>query len=101
MKKAAKTIKNHLWRITNAIVLKVSNRLAENINSYIKIAKVRARGFRNNHALPMQSTSVLEDWIYTLKTSKTSCPLTKAKSQISKLTDIQHIIAEVTSRDRP
>ncbi len=47
MKKAAKTVKNHLWGIINAIVLKVSNGPAESINSRIKTVKVRARGFRN------------------------------------------------------
>ncbi len=47
MKKAAKTIKNHLYGILNAIVLKVSNGPAERINIRIKTIKVRARGFRN------------------------------------------------------
>ncbi|MYJ45361.1 MAG: ISL3 family transposase, partial [Rhodothermaceae bacterium] len=47
IKDAAKTIKNHLWGIINAIVLKVSNGPAESINSRIKTVKVRARGFRN------------------------------------------------------
>ena len=47
MKKADKTVKNHLWGIINAIVLKVSNGPAESINSRIKTVKVRARGFRN------------------------------------------------------
>ena len=45
--KVAKTIKNHLWGILNAIVLKVSNGPAEGINSRIKAIKVRSRGFRN------------------------------------------------------
>ncbi len=48
VKEAAKTIKNHLWGIINAIILKVSNGPAESINSRIKTVKVRARGFRNN-----------------------------------------------------
>ncbi len=47
MKEAAKTIKNHLWGIINAVVLKVSNGPAESINSRIKTVKIRARGFRN------------------------------------------------------
>ncbi len=47
MKKAAKTLKNHLWGIINAVVLKVGNGPAESINSRIKTVKVRARGFRN------------------------------------------------------
>ncbi|MYD56022.1 MAG: ISL3 family transposase [Rhodothermaceae bacterium] len=47
VKEAAKTIKNHLWGIINAIILKVSNGPAESINSRIKTIKVRSRGFRN------------------------------------------------------
>ena len=47
MKKAAKTIKTHLWGILNAIILKASNGPAESINSRIKTVKIRARGFRN------------------------------------------------------
>jgi len=47
IKEVAKTIKEHLWGILNAIVLKVSNGPAEGINSRIKMIKVRSRGFRN------------------------------------------------------
>ncbi|ABA87786.1 transposase of ISPca9, ISL3 family [Syntrophotalea carbinolica DSM 2380] len=47
MKKVAKTIKEHLWGILNAILLKVTNGPAESINSRIKTIKVRSRGFRN------------------------------------------------------
>lgn len=47
IKEVAKTIKEHLWGILNAIVLKVSNGPAEGINSRIKTIKVRSRGFRN------------------------------------------------------
>ena len=47
IKKVAKTIKEHLWGILNAIVLKVSNGPAEGLNSRIKMIKVRSRGFRN------------------------------------------------------
>ena len=47
VKKVARTIKEHLWGILNAIVLKVSNGPAEGINSRIKMIKVRSRGFRN------------------------------------------------------
>ena len=46
-KEVAKTIKEQLWKILNAIVLKVSNGLAEGLNSRIKMIKVRSRGFRN------------------------------------------------------
>ncbi len=47
MKKVAKTVKEHLWEIINAIILKVSNGPAESINSRIKTVKIRSRGFRN------------------------------------------------------
>ncbi len=47
MMAVAKTIKEHLWGILNAIVLKVSNGPAEGINSRIKMIKIRSRGFRN------------------------------------------------------
>lgn len=47
IRKVAKIIKEHLWGILNAIVLKVSNGPAEGLNSRIKTIKVRSRGFRN------------------------------------------------------
>lgn len=47
IKKVARTIKEHLWGILNAIILKVSNGPAEGLNSRIKMIKVRSRGFRN------------------------------------------------------
>ena len=47
VKRVAKTIKNHLWGILNAIVLKANNGGAESLNSKIKTIKVRCRGFRN------------------------------------------------------
>ena len=47
IREVAKTIKEHLWGILNAVVLKVSNGPAEGLNSRIKMIKVRSRGFRN------------------------------------------------------
>lgn len=47
MKIAATSIKKNLWGIVNAIVLNADNAMAESVNSKIKIAKVRSRGFRN------------------------------------------------------
>jgi transposase len=47
IKEVAKTIKEHLWGILNAVVQKVSNGPAEGLNSRIKMIKVRSRGFRN------------------------------------------------------
>ena len=47
MKKVAKTIKEHLWGILNAIILKITNGPAKNINSRIKTIKVRSHGFLN------------------------------------------------------
>ena len=49
IKKVARMIKNHLWGILNAVVLKVTNGPAEGINSRIKMIKVRSRGFRNKY----------------------------------------------------
>ncbi len=47
IKKVAKIIKEHLWGILNAIILKASNGASESINSRIKMIKIRSRGFRN------------------------------------------------------
>jgi transposase len=47
IKDVARTIKEHLWGILNAVVLKVNNGPAEGLNSRIKMIKVRSRGFRN------------------------------------------------------
>ena len=47
IREVARIIKDHLWGILNAIVLKVSNGPAEGLNSRIKTIKVRSRGFRN------------------------------------------------------
>jgi len=47
VKKVARTVKEHLWGIINAVVLKADNGGAESINSRIKMIKVRSRGFRN------------------------------------------------------
>ncbi len=47
MKDAARTIKNNLWGIINAIVLCKTNANAENINSKIQTIKSRARGFHS------------------------------------------------------
>lgn len=42
-----KTVKNHWQGIVNITITKLSNGLAEGINSIIQLAKSRARGFRN------------------------------------------------------
>ena len=47
VKKAARTIKAHLWGILNAVVLDVSNGPAESLNSRIKMIKAKSRGYRN------------------------------------------------------
>ena len=47
IRKVARIIKEHLWGILNAIVLKVSNGPAEGLNSRIKMIKIRSRGFRS------------------------------------------------------
>ena len=45
--RVARIIKNNLAGIVNAIVLNVTNAMAESINSKIKVIKHRCRGFRN------------------------------------------------------
>ncbi len=47
MLKAAKTIKDHLWGIINAVVLNRTNATAESINARIQRIKRNACGFRN------------------------------------------------------
>ena len=47
MKIAARSIKDNLWGIINAIVLNADNGQAESVNSKIKMLKIKARGFRN------------------------------------------------------
>ena len=47
VRKVARTIKEHLWGIVNAIILKANNGASESINSRIKTIKIRSRGFRN------------------------------------------------------
>ena len=46
---AARLVRDHLWGIVNAAVLRASNGPAEGLNSRIKTIKIRARGFRNEH----------------------------------------------------
>jgi transposase len=47
IRQVAKTIKDHLWGIINAIVLKANNGRSEAINRRIQQIKSRACGFRN------------------------------------------------------
>ncbi len=47
VRKVARTIKEHLCGILNAIILKANNGASESINSRIKTIKIRSRGFRN------------------------------------------------------
>jgi len=47
MPSAARTIKNHLSGIINAIVLNISNGSAEGLHSRVKTIKVHCRGFHN------------------------------------------------------
>ena len=46
VRKVARTIKEHLWGILNAIILKANNVASESINSRIKTFKIRIRRFR-------------------------------------------------------
>ena len=45
--KTSRMIREHLWGIVNAIILRATNGPAEGINSRIKTVKVRSCGFRN------------------------------------------------------
>ncbi|MCD6163239.1 MAG: ISL3 family transposase [candidate division Zixibacteria bacterium] len=47
VKKVARLIREHLWGIINAIVLKANNARAESMNAKIQKIKARACGFRN------------------------------------------------------
>jgi transposase len=47
MKRAARTIRAHLWGIVNAIVMRVTNAGAESINAKIQWIKKQACGFRS------------------------------------------------------
>lgn len=47
MKKAARSVREHLWGILNAIVLNANNAAAESTNSRIQWIKYTACGFRN------------------------------------------------------
>ncbi len=47
VRKAARTIREHLWGILNAILLVASNATAESLNAKIQKIKAQACGFRN------------------------------------------------------
>jgi transposase len=47
IRKAARTIREHLWGILNAILLAASNATAESLNAKIQKIKAQACGFRN------------------------------------------------------
>jgi len=53
VQQAATTIKNNLWGIINAIVIKKTNAHAESMNSRIQSIKTKARGFRNRDRFKM------------------------------------------------
>lgn len=47
IRKAARTIREHLWGILNAVLLAASNATAESLNARIQKIKAQACGFRN------------------------------------------------------
>lgn len=51
MKRAARTVREHLWGIINAVVLGATNAISESTNARIKRIKKLACGFRNNERL--------------------------------------------------
>ena len=46
-RKAAKMVREHLWGILNAVVLKATNAVSESVNAKIQWIKYTACGFRN------------------------------------------------------
>jgi len=46
IKRVAKTIREHLWGIANAIVHNLTNGFDESVNSKIQLVKSRARSYR-------------------------------------------------------
>lgn len=48
MRKAARTVRDHLWGIINAVVLRATNAASESTNARIQRIKKLACGFRNN-----------------------------------------------------
>ena len=51
IRKAARTIREHLWGILNAVLLAASNATAESLNAKIQKIKARACGYRNRDRL--------------------------------------------------
>lgn len=49
VRKAARTLRDHLWGILNAVVLAASNATAESLNARIQKIKAQACGFRNRN----------------------------------------------------
>ena len=47
IKKAARTVRDHLWGIINAVVLRATNAASESINAKIQRIKRMACGFRS------------------------------------------------------
>lgn len=47
MKRAARMVREHLWGILNAVVLKATNAISESVNAKIQWIKYTACGFRN------------------------------------------------------
>jgi transposase len=48
MKRAARTVRAHLWGILNAVILQATNAISESTNARIQRVKKLACGFRNN-----------------------------------------------------
>ncbi|RMG95367.1 MAG: hypothetical protein D6705_13775 [Deltaproteobacteria bacterium] len=49
MWKVARTVKEHLWGIVNAVVHGVTNAMAESLNAKIQSLEKNACGYRNRH----------------------------------------------------
>jgi transposase len=48
IKRAARTVRSHLWGILNAVILRATNAISESTNARIQWVKKLACGFRNN-----------------------------------------------------
>ncbi|MYG42735.1 MAG: transposase, partial [Rhodobacteraceae bacterium] len=85
MKEVAHMVREHLWGIINAVVLKVSNGSAGSLNSRIKMIEVKSRGYRNRKRFITTLTSIWEVWTYIQRESTGELPYHFGRSAIISL----------------
>jgi transposase len=87
MKEAARTIRDHLWGITNGIVLHVSNAGSESINSRIEWIKKMTCGFCNRERFKNAISLHFRDLDLYPRTASAShaafCPPIRERQQVS------------------